>query len=136
MSIHVLDNDSHEISQLVVTAFELDSVEDKSLVVPCILRLKPLPVSPLDYACESQLTFKHHQDYQKAVKLASQAEDKQGEEEPRHKRRKTEDPLEPKVPGAVLLQSMLRLPSPHNDIVLHRYASHLAIAVVVLTSIM
>ncbi|TBU50501.1 ARM repeat-containing protein [Dichomitus squalens] len=89
-----------DVVELVVAAFELESEDAKALLVPCILRLKPLP------------------DYQKVVELASR-EEKEPSEEPRHKRRKTEDPLEPKVPGAVLLQSMLRLPSPHNDVVLH-----------------
>ena len=42
-------------------------------------------------------------------------------DEPRHKRRKTEDPLEPTIPGALLLQAMLRLPSPQVDVVLDRY---------------
>ncbi|KAI1793004.1 ARM repeat-containing protein [Ganoderma leucocontextum] len=88
------------VVQLIVTAFELDSEEDKSLLVPCILRLKPLP------------------EYQKALAAASKEEDKAADDGPRHKRHKTEDPLEPKVPGAILLQSMLRLPSPHNESVL------------------
>lgn len=32
-----------------------------------------------------------------------------------------DDPLEPKTQGAILLQSMLRLGSPHNEIVIDRY---------------
>lgn len=32
-----------------------------------------------------------------------------------------DDPLEPKVQGAILLQSMLRLAAPHNEVVLERF---------------
>ena len=45
--------------------------------------------------------------------------------EPPRKRSKnaaSEDPLEPKTQGAVLLQSMLRLSAPHNDVVVKRYS--------------
>ncbi len=59
------------------------------------------------------------QDYQRALASTGHDEEK-ANEDPRHKRRKTDDPLEPKTQGAVLLQSMLRMPSPHNDVVLDR----------------
>ncbi|KAI0356684.1 ARM repeat-containing protein [Trametes cingulata] len=88
------------IYQLVCSAFDLESEEDQKLFVPCVLRLKPLA------------------EYKRDVEAASKSTEKQTEEEPRHKRRKTEDPLEPKTQGAVLLQSVLRLPSPHVNIVL------------------
>jgi hypothetical protein len=36
-----------------------------------------------------------------------------------------DDPLEPTVQGAILLQSLLRLDEPHNLLVTERYARHL-----------
>ncbi|KAI0721971.1 armadillo-type protein [Cerioporus squamosus] len=97
----VLQSEGQGVVQLILDAFELDSEENKPLLVPCILRLKSSQVS----------------DYQRALTSAGQDEEKETEE-PRHKRRKTDDPLEPKTQGAILLQSMLRLPSPHNEAVL------------------
>ncbi|RPD62032.1 ARM repeat-containing protein [Lentinus tigrinus ALCF2SS1-7] len=98
----VLQSGGHDVVQLILDAFELGAEDKKALLVPCVLRLKS----------SQQL-----QDYQRALASAGQDEEKDAEE-PHHKRRKTDDPLEPKTQGAVLLQSMLRLPSPHNDIVL------------------
>ena len=37
----------------------------------------------------------------------------------------TDDPLEPTVQGAILLQSLLRLDEPHNLLVTERYARRL-----------
>ncbi|OSD01821.1 ARM repeat-containing protein [Trametes coccinea BRFM310] len=88
------------VLELIATAFDLSSDEDKKLFVPCILRLKPLA------------------EYKRAVEAARKAAEEPQDEEPKHKRRKTEDPLEPSIQGAVLLQSMLCLPSPHVNIVL------------------
>ncbi|RDX53030.1 ARM repeat-containing protein [Lentinus brumalis] len=93
-----LQSEGQGVVQLILDAFELDE-ENKALLVPCVLRLKS------------------SQDYQRALASAGHDEEK-ANEDPRHKRRKTDDSLEPKTQGAVLLQSMLRMPSPHNDVVL------------------
>ena len=48
----------------------------------------------------------------------------------RHSERRQEvtaDPLEPTTSGALLVQSLLRLHSPHNTLVLDRYAHHVQI---------
>ena len=52
---------------------------------------------------------------------ASQANEER-DNRPNKKRppRDAQDPLEPKIAGALLLQSLLKLPSPHNQIVLDR----------------
>lgn len=59
------------------------------------------------------------QDYQTALASAKKEQDDDKHDEPLHKRRKTEDPLEPKVQGALLLQAMLQLPSPYNDTIIN-----------------
>ncbi|PIL36686.1 hypothetical protein GSI_00375 [Ganoderma sinense ZZ0214-1] len=97
----VIQSGIREVVELIANAFELESEEDRLLFVPCVLRLKPLPEFHKAFAA-----------------AAAQDEEKAADDEPHHKRHKTQDPLEPKVPGAILLQSMLRLPSPHNEIVL------------------
>ncbi|KAI0637703.1 ARM repeat-containing protein [Trametes polyzona] len=91
--------------QLVASAFDLDSDESRKLFVPCILRLKTVAVTP--------------QEYRRAVEAASKSAPEPKDDEPKHKRRKADDPLEPTTQGAVLLQSILRLPSPHVDVVLN-----------------
>ncbi|KAM5532714.1 hypothetical protein V8D89_013606 [Ganoderma adspersum] len=96
----VIQSGIEGVVQLVATAFELESEEDMLLFVPCILRLKTLP------------------DFHKAFAAAASEDKKAADDEPRHKGHKTQDLLEPKVPGAILLQSILRLPSPHNEPVL------------------
>lgn len=37
-----------------------------------------------------------------------------------HSKEALADPVEPTIQGAVLLQSMLRLPEPHNQLVIRR----------------
>ncbi|KAI8985005.1 ARM repeat-containing protein [Trametes punicea] len=89
------------VVELIATAFDLHSDEDRKLFVPCVLRLKPLS------------------EYKRAVAATSKADEELKRDGPPNKRRKTEDPLEPSVQGAVLLQSILRLPSPHVEVVLN-----------------
>ncbi|KAH9943000.1 ARM repeat-containing protein [Epithele typhae] len=96
----IVQGGAEEVVLLISSAFELDGAEDKSTHVQCILRLLSPEVSSM---------------FREPVAAATEG-NRDGE--PRHKKRKTEDPLEPKTQGAVLLQSILRLPSPHNDIVL------------------
>lgn len=49
----------------------------------------------------------------------------QGHGRGKHYQRKdnTEDPMAPKTQGALLLQSILQLPAPHNQAVLERWVS-------------
>jgi len=77
-----------EIAEAVSTAFQTQTPEERNLLVPCMLRLQTL------------------QDY-KAAGATSKGEG----------RRAPNDPHEPKVQGAVLLQSLLRLPEPHYQLV-------------------
>jgi len=80
-----------ETVKAVCTTFQLsEALEDQKCLVPCALAMQPLPAySKLSESADT------HSD-------ASKSE---------HKRRHG---LEPNVQGALLLQSMLRLPHPHN----------------------
>ncbi|EIN10789.1 ARM repeat-containing protein [Punctularia strigosozonata HHB-11173 SS5] len=87
-------------------AFGIESEEDKKQCVPCVLRLLSL------------------QDYRGTVASSNHEGDDAGGHEPRGSRpprtrgnKSSLDPLEPKVQGALLLQSLLRLSSTHNQIV-------------------
>lgn len=87
------------------------------MTIPCILTLLPLPVSyPLfEYIVFSSTSVK---DYRAAV--ANKAKHK--EERPNASHNKSQgtqapSPLEPKIQGSVLLQSLLKLPEPHNQFV-------------------
>ncbi|KAI0662958.1 ARM repeat-containing protein [Cubamyces menziesii] len=95
----VLQTHAGDVVELVASAFDLNEDEEKKLFVPCVLRLK----TPTEY--------------KRALEISQKAAEEHTEEEPKHKRRKTEDPLEPKTQGAVLLQSVLRLPNPHVEVV-------------------
>ncbi|KAI0829359.1 ARM repeat-containing protein [Trametes gibbosa] len=96
-----LPDPAQGVMELVAAAFDLHSDEDKKLLVPCILRLKPLA------------------EYQRAVEAAGQVTEEQPAHESRHKQQKSDDSLEPKTQGAVLLQSILKLPSPYVGEVLN-----------------
>ncbi|KDQ64985.1 hypothetical protein JAAARDRAFT_28650 [Jaapia argillacea MUCL 33604] len=97
-----------EVNELISSAFGLETDEDRKILVPCALRLKPLS------------------EYQ--ALLAAQGDEREGDEV--HKQQDSmkkrgrrgvvpdEAPMEPKVQGALLLQSMLRLPDPHYQLVL------------------
>ncbi|TFY55659.1 hypothetical protein EVG20_g9240 [Dentipellis fragilis] len=111
-AMHAMES---EVCEIICSAFELATPEDRKLFVPCVLRLKTL------------------QEYQDAVataaKKAAAAQPEETAEPSRRRYRKDtdEDPLEPKVAGALLLQSLLRLPDPHNQLVLSRCAPFLPI---------
>ncbi|OBZ71991.1 Nucleolar protein 9 [Grifola frondosa] len=103
-----LQTQMEAVVEVICSGLELSAGEDRSLFVPCALRLKTLP------------------DYK--VALSSRDPEVKGktEDESHKKRRKTdvdEDPLEPKTQGAVLLQSLLRLPAPHSQVVLNSIQS-------------
>lgn len=80
--------------QVLFAATKQNSAEDRHLLVPCLLRLQNL-----------------HQ-YQQA-----QSEPKKDKNK---KNKHDDDPLAPKIQGAILLQSLLRLSSPHNQPVIDR----------------
>ncbi|KAL0949796.1 hypothetical protein HGRIS_009833 [Hohenbuehelia grisea] len=82
-----------EILEAVYLAFELTSEDERKLLVPCATCLLPLS------------------EYRS---ITSKPEPKEDPNRSKYGRQKVEDPLEPKVQGALLLQSMLLLPEPHN----------------------
>ncbi|KAI0313257.1 armadillo-type protein [Amylostereum chailletii] len=92
-------------SQTMFKAFEVEE-EDQAIVVQCILRLQ---------------TPREYREAVAAAKGKSTVDDGDHSNE-RTKRRPRRDagesPLEPKVAGAPLLQSLLKLSAPHNEIVL------------------
>ncbi|OCH95874.1 ARM repeat-containing protein [Obba rivulosa] len=95
---------AHEarICDVICTAFDLDTPEDRKLLVHCILRLLPI------------------QEYKAAIVAKGDQADKDGDEHAkrRGKAKAGDDPLEPKTQGAVLLQAMLRISTPHNEPIL------------------
>ncbi|KAI5122146.1 hypothetical protein M0805_000793 [Coniferiporia weirii] len=90
------------VCKVVFDAFGLDSMEKRGSLVMCILYLK---------------TFS---DYQEALELSNSASKNEEGERPGHKRTSH---LEPTVQGSVLVQSLLRLPDPHNQVVIDSLAS-------------
>lgn len=91
-----------QVAKAVMIAFDLSENDDKSLVIPCIMRL----LTPADY--KTAADSKGDQ--------PNTSGDSQSRRWGRHQA--VDDPLEPKVQGAILLQSMLRLAAPHNEVVL------------------
>ncbi|KAJ7162618.1 armadillo-type protein [Mycena crocata] len=77
-----------EITQAVFAAFQITTSEERNFLVPCVLRLQTI------------------QEFKVTGNSECKAQHGQG------------DPHEPKVQGAVLLQSLLRLPEPHNRLVI------------------
>ncbi|CCM04038.1 uncharacterized protein FIBRA_06196 [Fibroporia radiculosa] len=97
-----LKTHEEEVVEVICAALELKEQEERRLVVPCILYLKG------------------SRDYQAAAAKAGQATKPEAETQSRWQRGKidaNQDSLEPKTQGAVLLQSLLRLSAPHNQIV-------------------
>ncbi|RDB20532.1 Nucleolar protein 9 [Hypsizygus marmoreus] len=101
----VLSASEQNIAEAVYSAFDLVSEEDHNLLVPCVLHLLPL------------------KEYKAAV-VASSAPKAQPEHPRKHGQQGASNGgLEQKVQGAILLQALLRLPDPHNQIVLTSLAS-------------
>ncbi|KAH9831022.1 ARM repeat-containing protein [Rhodofomes roseus] len=101
-----------EVVDVVRSAFGLVDPGDSNLVVPCILRALDVE----DY--KAALVVRAEQD--------ARHEDKDGERPRKRARRDTgkeEGAMEPRVQGALLLQSLLRLSSPHNEFVLNSLQS-------------
>ncbi|KAK7061362.1 armadillo-type protein [Favolaschia claudopus] len=84
-----------EVIEAVSKAFDAKTAEDRNLLVPCVLRLRTV------------------QDYQAASQSQSQEQPSKG----KPAKRPSKDTIEPSVQGAILLQSLLRLPEPHYQIV-------------------
>ncbi|KAJ4472084.1 armadillo-type protein [Lentinula aciculospora] len=83
------------------SALNLVSDEDKTYLVPCMFSLKPLPV------------FKSARDPQSS---AESIHEKKG--------KKDHDPSsQPSIQGSLLLQSLLKLPPPHNQLVINSLAA-------------
>ncbi|KAJ3505135.1 hypothetical protein NLJ89_g7571 [Agrocybe chaxingu] len=90
------------LSGAVSSAFDVSASENKQLLAPCILTLLTLP------------------DYRAAI--ASKTSDEPNlPPSSHHGKRHTQTAsniLEPKVQGSILLQSLLRLPEPHNQLII------------------
>ncbi|KIJ32368.1 hypothetical protein M422DRAFT_265865 [Sphaerobolus stellatus SS14] len=91
--------------KVIYSIFEIPQ-DEPGMIVPCVLRLKTLP------------------DYQEVSERKREGEanpngDK-AEASVHHTRRqfRQEDPLEPKIQGSLLLQAILRLQAPHNEVIL------------------
>ncbi|KZP05871.1 ARM repeat-containing protein [Athelia psychrophila] len=97
-----LHNSEKEIGEAICTAFELETPEDYNMFVPCVMILKPL----------SQ--------YRSILAMVPSTPHNGQDDQDRHSKGRTDssdNPLEPKVQGALLLQSMLLLHEPHNELV-------------------
>ena len=75
------------------------------MLVPCVLRL----LSPKEYEKAKAAQRRNQNDASEPAKTGR-----------RNQRNVTEDPTAPKTQGALILQSMLRLPYPYNQVVLDR----------------
>ncbi|KDQ29289.1 hypothetical protein PLEOSDRAFT_1092908 [Pleurotus ostreatus PC15] len=90
-----------EVEEAMFTAFGFTTLEQKRALVSCVICL--LPIS----------------DYEETLKRTSA--EKHADNNKKYPNKN--DPLEPKVQGALLLQSSLRLPEPHCRLVLDSLAS-------------
>ncbi|TFK35011.1 armadillo-type protein [Crucibulum laeve] len=95
-----------EVGEAIYSAFDLSTPEEHLLLVSCVISLLPL------------------QEYQLAVASRSNESPKKEQSQQRYGYGRSGgpsppcDPLEPKIQGSILLQSILRLPAPHNQIVI------------------
>ncbi|KAG9219045.1 hypothetical protein CCMSSC00406_0001455 [Pleurotus cornucopiae] len=90
-----------EVEEAMFAAFGLTTPEQKRALVSCVICL--LPISDYEETLKRTSTEKHADNNKKSPNK--------------------NDPLEPKVQGALLLQSSLRLPEPHCRLVLDSLAS-------------
>uniref|UniRef100_A0A8H7Y237 Nucleolar protein 9 n=1 Tax=Psilocybe cubensis TaxID=181762 RepID=A0A8H7Y237_PSICU len=93
--VSLLGSSNQPISEIVYSAFNITTSEEKALLVPCVLTLLPLPDYHIAHAEKTKTEETSHQHH--------------------HKSRTVQDPLEPKIQGSVLMQSILRLPEGHNQ---------------------
>ncbi|KAG6896752.1 hypothetical protein C0992_006327 [Termitomyces sp. T32_za158] len=112
----VLQSSEHLVCEAVYSAFGLTAEEDRVNLVPCVLHLLSLQVSPL--LPQFGHCRRDAQEYK--ASLVSQAAP--ASTNTPHKRRgqlNAENNYSgSKVQGSILLQSLLRLAAPHNDIVI------------------
>ncbi|KAF9474932.1 hypothetical protein BDN70DRAFT_884318 [Pholiota conissans] len=92
-----------QVVEAIYVAFELETPEDKKLIVPCALALLPI------------------REYRAAI--SSQTSTSTDHQPPSHHGGRhahapaAQDPLEPKTQGSILLQSLLRLPESLNTFI-------------------
>ncbi|PPR04002.1 hypothetical protein CVT24_010495 [Panaeolus cyanescens] len=97
---HVHKEVGSSISEVMHKAFNLQSEEDKRLLVPCVLTLLPV------------------EDYRYHLSNASQAKEPAPQQHSGRRQNHTApDPLSPKIQGSLLIQSILKLPEPHNGFI-------------------
>ncbi|KAH0587095.1 hypothetical protein H2248_005913 [Termitomyces sp. 'cryptogamus'] len=98
----ILQSSEHLICEAVYSAFEMRTVEDRVNLVPCVLHLLSLQeykASSKSQVVPASLTAPH----KRHGRSEPEAENNLGGS---------------KIQGSILLQSLLRLPAPHNDIVI------------------
>ncbi|KAH7888091.1 armadillo-type protein [Phlebopus sp. FC_14] len=93
-----------DVCEAVFTALELPDLERRSKLVPCALALKSL------------------QEYMEMLSSQQLPQDVEHKKKPGRKT-ESEDPREPKVQGALILQSLLRLAEPHCSVVVDSIGS-------------
>lgn len=89
-----------EVGEAVFSAFSLVTEGDRKLLVSCVLPLLPM------------------EEYKLAITADNVASAHTGFTKQPIRHQATNTAMEPKVQGAILLQSLLRLPEPHNQIVI------------------
>ncbi|KAF7978355.1 hypothetical protein HWV62_1005 [Athelia sp. TMB] len=120
-----LHSSEEEVGEALCTAFELETPEDRDMFVSTVMVLKPLNVGAIhvSYAYIDSYSAKQY----RAILSAAQSAPEGGQEDHPHQGRgrngKSDDPLEPTVQGALLLQSMLLLQEPHNELVINSIKS-------------
>ncbi|KAF5320668.1 hypothetical protein D9619_001195 [Psilocybe cf. subviscida] len=87
-----------KIPNAIYSGFNIEPLEDKQLTLPCILTLLPLP------------------DYRAVVANKPDLAQPDASHNRGHGAQ-APSPLEPKIQGSILLQSLLKLPEPHNQFV-------------------
>ncbi|KAF9040737.1 armadillo-type protein [Panaeolus papilionaceus] len=88
------------IVDVLSIAFNLQSEEDKKLLVPCLLTLLPV------------------EDYRYYLSKANETKEAASQPHPgKHQNRAAPDLLAPKIQGSLLIQTILRLPDPYNHFI-------------------
>ncbi|KAH7103039.1 ARM repeat-containing protein [Auriculariales sp. MPI-PUGE-AT-0066] len=98
----ILHEHAASVAEAAAAAFEIESEDDRKLVVQTILR---------------QMTPSEYRSAFESVGEKSSADASSGKPKRWQRTGEAHDALEPKVQGALLLQSLLHLPEPHHSIV-------------------
>ncbi|KAF5388249.1 hypothetical protein D9615_000027 [Tricholomella constricta] len=101
----IVQASGHEICEAVYSAFDLATPEDRAFLVPCVLHLLPLP------------------EYKTALEANPSSAPQNAPSKKYGRQGAPGDVVEPKIQGSILLQSLLRLPDPHNQIAISNIAS-------------